>query len=430
MGGHTLKPGTRFAAAAALAWLAGSAAAHEISKGRLFFTDNDAPVLRVLDLDTGEVSHELPIPKASARLVGLAGGEYLAASVGDPAGTVLFVDTGLAFDEHGDHEDIEKTEPRILSNRLSGTKPGHVVEGHGKVAVFYDGGRDPMVNAVVHLVDLAGLETAKGSDSTWTSPGPQHGVAVPLAGGRLLVSTPNPPYVAGEKEASSLPIGFKILDAQGATLVELDRVQDPDRSCLGYHGHAGKDDLHLFGCFMKEPGHQLSDGGLLVVRDSAAGAESRKLRYPDARRTSTIVHGGGRWLVGNYGKPGDYRAFLRIDPEAGALAASDVMPVAQGQIVCQFTVVGDRLVNLTPDGTLHLYRIDDWSEIAQKPVVGAFDCAWNAAMRPELVRMGGRVYVSDPAAGAIHELSGGDLQLLRRLGVGGRPTRMAAGDTH
>lgn len=51
-------------------------------------------------------------------------------------------------------------------------------------------------------------------------------------------------------------------------------------------------------------------------------------------------------------------------------------------------------------------------------------------MRPELVRMGERVYVSDPAKGAIHELSAVDLALLRRLEVGGEPTRMAARDVH
>ncbi len=421
---------TLLSSAALLSLVVGSVAAHERSEGRLFFTDDAAPVLRVLDLDTGAVTHELPLPKASARLVGLAGGEYLAASVGDEAGTVLFVDTGLAFDDHGDHEDVEKSEPAILPLRLTGTKPGHIVEGHGKVAVFYDGGREPMTDAVVHLVDLATLAEATAPERSWRSPGPQHGIAVPFRDGRLLVSTPNPPYVAGEKDASSLPIGFRLLDAQGAVLAELDRADDPDRSCRGYHGHAAKGDLHLFGCFMKEPGHRLSDGGVLVVRETAAGAESRKLAYPDDRRTSTLASGGGRWLVGNYGRPGDYRAFLRIDPQARALAAADVMPVAGGQIVCQLALAGDRLVSLAPDGTVRLYTVDDWKELAARPVVGAFDCAWNAAMRPELVRVGDRLYVSDPAAGAIQELSAADLRELRRFEVGGRPTRMAGADTH
>lgn len=415
---------------AALALLAASASAHEAAKGRLFFTDNDAPVLRALDLDEGRVTHELAMPKASARLVALSGGEYLAVSVGDPAGTVLFVDTGLAFEEHGDHRDVAKSEPRLLALKLEGTKPGHVVEGHGKVAVFYDGAREPRVDAVVHLVDLATLAEATAAERRWQSPGPQHGIAVPFRDGRLLVTTPNPPYVAGEKEASSLPIGFRLLDARGAVLAELDRADDPDRRCRGYHGHAARGAVHLFGCFMKAEGEWLSDGGLLLVRETEAGLESRKIPYPDDRRASTIASGGGRWFVGNYGKPGEYRAFLRIDPEGPAPTPADVMPVADGRIVCQFAVSGDRLVNLTPDGTLRLYDIASWKELASRPVVGAFDCAWNAAMRPELAVSGDRIYLSDPAAGAIHEFSSNDLAALRRFAVGGRPTRMAAGDTH
>jgi hypothetical protein len=178
---------------AALALAAGTAGAHEVPEGRLFFTDEDAPVLRVLDLDEARVTHEVAMPKPSARLVSLSGGEYLAASVGDEAGTVLFVDTGLVFEEHGDHRDVEKSEPKLLGLRLSGVKPGHLVEGHGRVAVFYDGGREPRVDAVVHLVDLVGLEEAKAPVGRWDSPGPQHGVAVPLRDGRLLVSTPTRP---------------------------------------------------------------------------------------------------------------------------------------------------------------------------------------------------------------------------------------------
>ncbi len=42
----------------------------------------------VLDLDEARVSHELPLDKASPWLVGLAGGECLAASLGDEAGTI------------------------------------------------------------------------------------------------------------------------------------------------------------------------------------------------------------------------------------------------------------------------------------------------------------------------------------------------------
>lgn len=424
------KLSTLLGSVTALVLVAETAIAHEVPKGRLFFTDNDAPVLRVLDLDEGRITHELAMPKASARLVALSGGEYLAVSVGDEAGTVLFLDTRLAFEEHGDHRDVAKSEPKLLDPRLSGVKPGHVVEGHGRVAVFYDGGREPRVDAVVHLVDLVGLAEARAPVGRWDSPGPQHGIAVPLREGRLSVSTPNPAYVAGEKDASSLTIGFRVRDAQGALLAELDRAGDPDRRCRGYHGHAAKGELHLFGCFMNEPGHPLADGGILLVRDGEKGIESRKIPYPADRRVSRFAHGGGRCFVGNYGKPGDYRAFLRVDPEGPGPSPADVLAVPGGRAVCQFAMAGDRLVNLTPYGMLRLRDVEGWKERAARPVVAEFDCAWNAAMRPELALAGDRVHVSDPGRGVIHEFSANDLSPLRRLEVGGRPTRMAGVDTH
>jgi hypothetical protein len=214
-------------------------------------------------------------------------------------------------------------------------------------------------------------------------------------------------------------------DAQGALLAELDRAGDPDRRCRGYHGHAAKGELHLFGCFMNEPGHPLADGGILLVRDGEKGIESRKIPYPADRRVSRFAHGGGRCFVGNYGKPGDYRAFLRVDPEGPGPSPADVLAVPGGRAVCQFAMAGDRLVNLTPYGMLRLRDVEGWKERAARPVVAEFDCAWNAAMRPGLALAGDRVHVSDPGRGVIHEFSANDLSPLRRLEVGGRPTRMA-----
>lgn len=61
-------PSIRFAAAGLAGCLLASAAfAHDHAplRGRLVFADHEKPVIRILDLDSGEVTHSFDVPKAN-----------------------------------------------------------------------------------------------------------------------------------------------------------------------------------------------------------------------------------------------------------------------------------------------------------------------------------------------------------------------------
>lgn len=422
----------RAAVLAAAVLSAGAACAHDhaVSRGRLVFADHEKPLIQVLDLDSGEVTHQFAVPTPNPNLVTLDGGRFIAVKSGSE---VRFLDTGLSFESHGDHTDIDKGAVALLPLVLTGQVPAHIVSGHGKAAVFFDGIRpwDGPSTAKATVFPLAELTGAKPAMLDWPSPGPQHGIAVPLAGGRLLVSTPNPSYVRGDdRKASSRPSGFSVVKAVATgwvRLATLDAGQKPPTGCPLFHGHASKGALDIFGC---EAG---ADGGLLLLDTADGKLRPRKLAYPDARRSSTIkARAAGRYFIGNYGDSSPYNALLRVDPKAKTLVAQDVFAVPNGQSVCQFELSenGRRVANLTANGMLRVYDIaPDWKEVASFQAVEPFDCSYGARTpTPSLVVIGPTAYVSDPGQGRIRDYGLETLKQGLDLPVGGLPKVLAGGE--
>jgi hypothetical protein len=431
---RSMRPGIlALAVGSTLATLSAQAHDHAILRGRLVFADHEAPVLRILDLDSGETTHSFPVPLPNAGLATTSDGRHVVVKTGDEAGTIRILDSGLVRESHGDHDDVEKLSPKLLDLVVTGDKPAHVVSEQGQIALFYDGDRpwlrksDPKVV----LLDLANLGSKSPRATVWKSPAPQHGIAIPLGKRRLLVSVPNPVYAKGEdRSASSRPDGFVILDTAGKPenwkpVFTINDTTKADASCRLFHGHAALKDTHVFGCAEGE------GGGLLVLRRDGRSFAAHKLAYPDERRTGAIKSGGGRHLVGNYGLKSPYDALLRIDPAAASLSETDVLKVPGDQGACQFEVSsnGKRLANLTADGKLRIYEIAPaWKEIASFDAVPAFDCAYGAKTpTPNLAIIGASAFVSDPTQGRIREYHLDTLKQGLDLPVEGKPTIIAGG---
>lgn len=406
---------------------------HAVLRGRLVFADHEKPVVRVLDLDSGEVTHSFAVPKANPGFAGIEGGRFVAIKTGDEAGTVRILDSGLSYEAHGDHVDVEKGPVRLTDLVLTGERPAHVISGHGQLAVFFDGIRpwEGKSSAKALLVAIDDLGKARPAITEWPSPGPQHGIVVPLGARRWLTSVPNPAYVSGDdRKASSRPDGFEIQQQDKGAWHRLASFNDPakpDASCKLYHGHAAAGGRHVFGCAEGE------GGGMLVLSQDKGRFSARKLAYPDERRISAIkARAGAKFMVANYGKAAPYDALLRVDPAAQSLSASDVLPVPGGQSACQFELSGNgkRLANLTPDGKLRIYEIAPaWKELASFEAVPAFDCQYGARTpTPSLAVIGGNAFVSDPLNGRIREYSLDSLKQGLDLPVEGKPANLAGSD--
>lgn len=416
--------------------LGGVAMAHDhaVSRGRLVFADHEQPKVSILDLDSGEVTHSFDVPKANPVLSTTEDGRYAVIKTGDDAGTVRFLDTGLTYESHGDHTDVDKGDVKLLDFALTGDVPAHVVSQNDWVAVFFDGQR-PWVRPSEPRATFIKLDTlgeAKPTTVTWKSPAPQHGIAVALGDGQWLVSTHNEPYAKGDQNASSRSNGFKIVTGEDWKVVaSFDDLSDPNKSCKEFHGHASLGNLHAFGC-AQGPEDDAKSGGILVIGKDNGQWTSRQVAYPDNRRSSTIkAREGAQYMIANYGNKGPYDTLLRIDPKADALSVADHFQVPDGQVVCQFEVAsnGKRVANLTADGKLRIYdAAPAWKQVAQFDAVPAFDCAYGAKTpMPNLAVVGESAFVSDPVNKRIREYSLGNLQQRLDLPVDGMPANLASG---
>ncbi|KRE02109.1 hypothetical protein ASE63_06960 [Bosea sp. Root381] len=418
--------------------LASAVIAHDHAplRGRLVFADHEKPVVRILDLDSGEITHSFDVPKANPGFAGVSGGRYVVVKTGDEAGTLRILDTGLIAESHGDHVDLAKAEPSLLGFMTKGDRPAHVVSGQGQLALFYDGLRpwEGKSEPKAVMVAIDSLAKPEPTVIVWPSPAPQHGIAVPLRARQWLLSVPNPAYAKGDdRTASSRPNGFEVLEADNwKRLASFNDPARADASCKLYHGYAPvRGDRHVFACAEGE------GGGLLVLSATGKGAKTswsaRKLAYPDERRVSALrSRESGRHLVGNYGLKAPYDALLRIDPEAKALLPEDVLAVPGGQAACQFELSGNgsRLANLTPDGKLRIYEVAPaWKELASFDAVPAFDCAYGAKTpTPGLAVSANSAFVSDPTNGRIREYHLDTLKQGLDMPVGGMPANLAGSD--
>jgi hypothetical protein len=420
-------------ALAALAVLPIAADAHETSRGRLVFAEHDTPFVRVLDLDTGKVTHSFQMPKARPGLE--PAGRYVLILTGDEKGTVRVLDTGVVADSHGDHQDLEKREVRLLKVALTGARPSHVMTGYGWTSVFYDGPRpaDGKGDAKVVLLNHRYLARDRTITLTWTSAGPQHGLAAPLGGDLWAITSPNAAYARQEPDASSLPVGIQVIDAgqRWKKIAAFDGTAGP--SCAGLHGHGTDGKRHVLGCKESGPGGEPGAGLLVIEADAGGTWKARTLDYPDGRRATTIKsREGAAFMAANYGTGRRYDALLRIAPGAKALTAADVFTIPDGQAVCQFEVSEDgQVVNLLADGTLRLFAMSpEWKEMARVDAVGAFDCSFGASSpRPALELAGTRIFVSDPAKRRIRAFEAKSLKADQDLPVDGAAEALAAGPT-
>ena len=101
------------------------------------------------------------------------------------ANTVTAFGSGISFDDHGDHGDIEVSAAEPTGLVLEGSKPAHFVEVQGNIAQWFDG--ETQVRVFSERDALSG-----GGDVRFADVGAaHHGVAVPFDK-HVVVSIPNP----------------------------------------------------------------------------------------------------------------------------------------------------------------------------------------------------------------------------------------------
>lgn len=372
---------------------ASASAVADDSHWRLFIADHAAPEVRAIEFESGREAGTFDI-EGQASLVASKSGRTVFAVQGD-VGIVSVIDTGIRLEDHGDHQDLQVSEPRLLESTMRGEKPAHLVEHDRRIALFHDGdGR----------VDLLTEEAARGSGDAARSivaDAPHHGLAVPM-GENVLLSVSN----NGE---AGRPRAIKVVDAAGRQVGEL-------QDCPGLHGIAASGGTVAIGC----------SPGVLLARSGTDGPSFELLDYPaDFPEGSTSTLRGGvafRYFLGNYGR--DAVTIITPDEdEKFRLVRLDTRRV-------DFAVDPIRSRNayiLTEDGALHLLnvlsgRIEKSIKLTEPY---SMDGHWRDP-RPRLAVAGDAVVVTDPRKGLVRVVEIEAFKEVRTIPVKGVPVGIVA----
>ena len=368
--------------------------AEEKTAWRLFVADRDAPMVHVIDAVTGKQMESFTT-RSPARIYPTSSGRSVFAVQAD-ANTVQAISTGISFDDHGDHGDIEIEKPALIDAAIDGMKPVHFVEHHGDIALFFDG------DGVAKIMSEKAMLEGKPVIRDVTTVAPHHGVAVPL-GDYVLVTEPD------RNDPSKLPIGINVLDKSGKKLGGL-------HECPDLHGEASSGNMLLIACAE----------GLLAIETGGGAPEVRLLSYgatlPEGKTTTLIGGKGLQYFLGNYGAD---RVVL-IDPaeeDAFRLVQLPTRRVhfAVDPIRSKFAYI------FTEDGNLH--QLDVLAGTLTKSIrlteSYTMDGHWNDP-RPRIAVAGDSIVVTDPLQERLHLVDPVSFEKKGEIAVEGRPYNIVA----
>ncbi|MFP9136554.1 zinc metallochaperone AztD [Devosia sp. XGJD_8] len=362
-----------------------------VSAWRLFVADHAKAEVTAIDLASGDTLASFPLASPAA-LYTTDGAVFAVQGAGNQ---VSVIRSGIALDDHGDHGDIEISDPELVEAVMTGEKPAHFVEHGGKAAMFFDG------SGLINLFSAEQWTNDGTIDARQLDSGTaHHGVAIPW-GDYTLTS------VANADDEKKPRLGLNVLDADGEVLGET-------HVCPDLHGEATSGNLVIVGC----------GDGLLIVSGSSE-PQVTKLSYdglPDGKATTFLGGVGMQYFLGNYGAD----KVVLIDPaEAEPYRLVDLptrrVHFAVDPIRPKFAYI------FTEDGKLN--QLDVLSgEIVQSLAVTepySMDGDWSLP-RPRIAVAGDVVAVTDPNQGQVHLIDIASFTEAGAIPVAGAPYNIVA----
>lgn len=364
--------------------------AADLSAWRLFVADRAEPKVTVVDALAGTVVDTFTL-REPASLVRSESGRTVFAVQGD-AGVVTAIASGISFEDHGDHGDIDVEAPKLTGTKLSGRKPSHLVEHDGAFAAFFDG------EGVARIISEKAVLEGSSDVSEVSTAAPQHGVAVAY-GAHVLLSEPN------AEKPDALPVGIRTVDAKGVQVGDV-------AACPDLHGEASSGNLLVFACAT----------GLLVVAHGDDAPQIRHMPYADALpdgKSTTLLGGRGlQYFLGNYGPD----KVVLIDPTADK-DAFRLVDLPMRRVHFAVDPVRPRFAYVfTEDGQLHQLdvvagRIANSLRLTEPY---SMDGHWNDP-RPRIAVAGDHVVVTDPLQDKLHLVDAASFARAGEIAVPGKP---------
>jgi hypothetical protein len=383
--------------AAGIAFVATGAVAedHETNEAwRLFVADHTQPVVRAIDFIDGKELARYDV-KGYAALTASASGQTVFATQSDHD-VVHVIKTGITFEDHGDHRDLDVSDVALLPVTFEGKRPFHVVPHDDHVILFYDRG------GKADIIDEAAVLEGKAEVKTVDTIKPHHGVAVTM-GDKVLVSVPNTEI---ETKPDELPprIGLRVVDETGNQVREM-------APCTDLHGEATSARLVAFGC--KE--------GVLVARPGGVnGPKLEMLAYPadfPNGYTGTLLGGKAmQFFLGNYGED----KVVLIDPDSEQPFKLVELPTRRVDFLLDPAEPRNAYI-LTEDGDLHVLDVVKGEIVNKARVTEPYskDGHWRDP-RPRLAVADGQIAITDPRNALVRVVDAETLKETRTIAVEGQ----------
>ena len=389
----------------------------DVTLYRVFVGDHAAPRVTVVDLeahDHEEVGHDQADQSwtfettGQVKLFSVAGGAVVAAVQSDDD-AVHFFNSGISFHDHGDHADIEVSDPAAIDAVLTGPRPFHLVDHGGSVIINYDqGGYAEIINA--HQLSHGEVEITRMPQSE-----AHHGFVARL-GDHWLTTVGAPPPAEGE-EAAPRP-GLQEVTIAGEPVGDL-------ATCTAIHGEAFSGAYLAAGC--RE--------GVLTATRGTDGIVFNMLEYPadlpQGVTTGTILGATGvQVFLGNYGPKG----LVVIDPVDEPHFRYVELPFRRVDFVLDPANPAHGYV-LTEDGSLHRVNLLQAAVTGSAKVTEPYsmDGHWNDP-RPRIAMAGDDIVMTDPNAGLLRVISAETLEEEDRIALEGTPYNLTvvggSGMTH
>ncbi|NDL60465.1 hypothetical protein [Phytoactinopolyspora mesophila] len=365
---------------------------------RLLVADGEAGEVAVVEPGTGEVIEviDIPAPEMYPTMLATTEGDRYGFAVMPDRDLAQAIDVGVWSVDHGDHFHYYVAAPAQLAE-YPGGGPSHVVTHSGQTAIFFDDDGEFQV--------LSAADIAQGAEGTViATDAPHHGVAVPWGEDRFIASA----YGDTDPDDTTLPPEVVVQDADGEV------VESGFPECPGLHGEVALGDTVAFACA----------DGIVVLEEHGDHFDGHKLEYPDDDgRSGTLRTASGLdVLVGNYSA----EAMLVIDPAEHEVTLVDLPDAFSTFAVSAYD--DGRLLGMSADGTLHAVALDSGEITSVASVTEAYDedAEWSDPTPQVAVGGGALVYVTDPAAGQVHEVDLDGEAVTQSLDVGGTPFHVAA----
>ena len=391
-------PGLSVALIGALAAIPPAAwADDEAVAWRLFVADHMSSTITAIDLDEPEQRWTFDV--AGPAKLYPSPSESLVIAVQSDDEQVDFLSSGLTLDSHGDHADIEVSDPSAIG-AIEGPRPFHVFTHDGKVAIAFDkGGYASVFAEQAVLDDTLAAERIPMNVA-------HHGFVAPI--GEYFVNS-----IASEEpvEADDAPppVGIGAFAADGSAMGEM-------HVCTDLHGEAFSGNFLLAGC---------KEG--IVALDTGDGPDAfTMLPYPTdfpEGYTGTLLGSPAMQIfLGNYGAD----AVVIVDPTTEPYFTRVELPFRRVDFILD-PARPQMAYILTEDGSLHRLnmlsaKIEQSAQIT-RPY--SMDGHWRDP-RPRIAIADDRLILTDPLEAMLRVIGTEDLAEIATIAVDGVPYNVIA----